>query len=347
MYSWNDFVKYVATASIEFPQLRTAIIAQAALESGWGSSVLFKEYGNPFGMHYHPFLADVAEGVEYDACDGKGLYAKFITPAQALKGYFAWFKHWDHYAGWESAVQKTALDWLSFIGPHYCPPGFTDAWKKAHDGHNYAQYIIYNIYPKAEQMMRSIGSKAKRVLLDPGHSEGKPGARGKTPDVQEEDLNRLQAQLLKEELNKYDIEVSIIDPHNDDLLSIGRAAKDFDAFVSLHLNATDNREHYTCAMCHHQVQSPQSKSAYVASEWAQETAKAIGNKLFSGSPNWPKGVMAAGLSVLRGATQVNCPIAFLSELEFVDDETTTTLASLKERIRLGMQAGAKVLARHV
>jgi N-acetylmuramoyl-L-alanine amidase len=185
----------------------------------------------------------------------------------------------------------------------------------------------------------------RRVLLDPGHSEAHPGARGKTPDVQEEDLNRLQAATLKTELEKLGITADIIDPMDDDKLAIGRKAQGYDAFVSLHGNACANKEFYTCCMCHPDVQKPTSRSAKVASHWAKEVASAIGNKCFEGSGNgWPEGVMTVGLSVLRGASETDCPIFFLSEFEFIDDETTSTLPALKERIAKAMSAGAKVLA---
>lgn len=429
MFTWESFVKHVAQAPTDYPHLRTAIVAQAALESGWGTSNLFTKYGNPFGMHYHDFLKDLGKGVTYDACDGKSIYACFESPETALKAYWRWFEHWSHYGDWKSAANKTALDWLKHIGPKYCPPGFTDPWKATHEGYDYAEYIIHELYPKAEQQIsqfytpnpvpedvvtwfrihmldsafgvaamdgnniahatwrgkdiqsmiefvsrfkkartmvpadgaawpgvinppknddepKPIPTKptGKRVLLDPGHSEGNVGARGKTADVQEEDFNRLQATILKAELAELGISADIYDPHNDDRSAIGRKAQGYDAFVSLHLNAAGKKEYYTCAMCSPRVQSPNSKSAKVASAWAQSCAAAIGNKCFSGSPGWPVGVMAVGLTVLSAAAQTDCPIFFLSEMEFIDDESTETISRLKADIAKGMKAGARVLA---
>lgn len=181
----------------------------------------------------------------------------------------------------------------------------------------------------------------KRVLLDPGHSEQKPGARGKNPSVQEEDLNRFQAQVLQKELADLGVKADIYDPLDDDLFAIGQKANGYDAFVSLHLNAFKQREFYSCAMCHPGKQKPSSKSAQVASQWAQAIAKEIGNPCFSGSEGWPKGVMATGLSVLSGAATTNCPIFFLSEAEFIDDETSD--GPIKERLTRAMKVGAKVL----
>jgi hypothetical protein len=51
--------------------------------------------------------------------------------------------------------------------------------------------------------------------------------------------------------------------------------------------------------------------------------------------------MAAALGVLSGAIAAGCPIAFLSEAEFVDDEASDV--AIKERLVKAMKAGAKVL----
>lgn len=187
--------------------------------------------------------------------------------------------------------------------------------------------------------------KNKKVLIDPGHSDRYPGAVGKTSKVKEEVLNRFQAECLQKELAARGVKADIYDPPNDDLSDIGRHAQGYDAFVSLHLNAYANKEYYTCAMCHPSVQSPLSKSAKVASEWAQAIATSNGEACFSGSPGWPKGVMAVGLGVLRGASQTNCPIFFLSEAEFVDDESDDV--AIKVRLTKALAAGADVLVKYL
>lgn len=157
MYSWNDFVRYVAGVAAPYPHLKAAIVAQAALECGWGETKLFSVHGNPFGMHFHEFLRPLgAVGVEYEAHDGKAVYCQFATPAIAWECYWEWFRYWPHYGGWQAAAKKTALDWLTFIGPNYCPPGFTAAWKSAHLGLNYAEYIVRQLYPRAEQELAAM-----------------------------------------------------------------------------------------------------------------------------------------------------------------------------------------------
>lgn len=193
--------------------------------------------------------------------------------------------------------------------------------------------------------MTAKNAKKKRVLLDPGHSDMKPGARGKNRAIKEEDLNRFQALVLKEELEKLGIEADIYDPLDDNLTDIGLKANNYGAFVSLHLNAHDGKEHYTCAIVHKDYQSPSCVSALVASEWAQAVANAIGNPCFSGSPGYPRGVLAAKMRVLSAVAKTNCPISFISEAEFIDDETEES--AIRERLKKAMTAGARVLAKYL
>jgi N-acetylmuramoyl-L-alanine amidase len=427
------FVAAVKAATIEFPDLKPFIVAQAILECGRGTTILFADYSNPFGMHFHPFLAQYGIGVQYVACDGPGIYTKFHSFADAIKGYFAWFDNWEHYGDWRAKAKKGGLAFLKHIGPHYCPPGFTDEWIAAHGELDYADYISLRLLNEAQDLLdqastpkpeepqppqskksywvedyqggilrlveepgsihrhewrtdnvntelaeafaeaakAGAGKRAvagafkelpelipfptedptpkskKIVFIDPGHSEQHTGARGQNSDVQEEDENRRQALMLQEELAKYGIQSDIYDPMGDDLYSIGQQSKGYDAMISLHLNAYARKEFYTCTMCHPTKQSPNSKSAMVASKWAQAVSVAIGNPCFSGSAGWPKGVMAVGLSVLSGAASVNCPVFFLSEAEFIDDETSGSLPALRARLAKAMAAGAKVIAENI
>jgi len=77
---------------------------------------------------------------------------------------------------------------------------------------------------------------SKRVLLDPGHSEGEAGARSNDGTAEEEDLNRLQAQIIKARLKAAGIECDIVDPMVDDLTAIGQKAQGYYLFLSLHHN---------------------------------------------------------------------------------------------------------------
>lgn len=85
--------------------------------------------------------------------------------------------------------------------------------------------------------------KVMRVLLDPGHSEGEPGARSNDGSAEEEDLARLQASIIQKELQTAGHVCDIYDPKVDDLSDIGRKADGYDLFLSLHFNSYDgNRD---------------------------------------------------------------------------------------------------------
>jgi N-acetylmuramoyl-L-alanine amidase len=411
---FKELAKIYSKATIEFPNLKAVTLAQWILESGRGTSVLFKDYHNAAGMKWREEMAPFGKPVKYGAHDGDDTYVFFNSLEDFTKGYWRFIDR-SPYAGWrEHAGNPEAyITFLKKCGyaedPNYvskvislipeatellkeyasapatvgwfkrlrdssgttvivaCAGGdavekctsdeivtqrkFEDKWfpatagtsKTAPAGETIPDVPEYTTAEKPEPKPDPTPATGKRVLLDPGHSESHTGARGKNSSVQEEDLNRFQAELMKAELALLGVQADIIDPLDDDLFAIGAASKGYDAFLSLHLNAYANKEFYTCTMCHPSRQTPGSKSAKVASEFAQAVAAAIGNPCFSGTAGWPKGVMATGLSVLSGAASVNCPIFFLSELEFIDDETTD--AGIKERIKKGIKAGAAVLAK--
>jgi hypothetical protein len=106
-------------------------------------------------MHYHDWMSNYAKGVSYDACDGVAIYAQFNSWDNVIYGYFNWFRTWSHYAGWESHTAD-GLEFLSFIGKSYCPPGFTQQWMDQHSGLNYAQYIVQKLLPEAKALLAAV-----------------------------------------------------------------------------------------------------------------------------------------------------------------------------------------------
>ena len=59
-FNWDDFVRILKNTDIEFHHLKLVQLAQAILESGRGSSDLFRLHGNPFGMKYRREMCGVA-----------------------------------------------------------------------------------------------------------------------------------------------------------------------------------------------------------------------------------------------------------------------------------------------
>lgn len=308
-------------------------IFQACLETG------FWKFGNDVKREQNNFFGTGAKG-------GGDPGDSFLTPEEGIEA------HMQNMA--LRAGKKIPLDQI--ISPYvrknytFISNRGTAFWEEL--AGTYATDSEY--WNKIEKIMVSFdewGAKQSSIPviltpvvgIDPGHSEKHPGARGKNSSVQEEDLNRFQAKLFADFLWERGIASEIIDPLDDDLWEIGSQAGKYAAFVSLHLNAFKQREYYGCTMCHPRFQKPTDLSARVASEWAIAVSEAVGTPVFSGSAGWPRGVMAVGLTVLNAAAQTGCPIFFLSEAEFVDDETS--VEPIKKRLELGMKAGAAVLAK--
>ena len=87
-FSWDDFVGVLKNTDIEFHHLKLVQLAQAILESGRGSSDLFRLHGNPFGMKYRREMCGVAIPIQYSAHDGEDVYCKFDTLQDAVDGYW-------------------------------------------------------------------------------------------------------------------------------------------------------------------------------------------------------------------------------------------------------------------
>lgn len=425
-----DFIKSLVVAEIEFPALKPWILAQAILECGRGVTKLFDAYKNPFGMHYHPFLKDLAVGVQYDACDGVGTYASFNSYTCAIKGYFSWFDNWEHYGDWRAAARKGGYEFLCHIVPHYCPPGMTEDWKAAHGGKNYAEYVRDNLLPEAKKLLedykdapkpvdfsdvtwhnahilidektrqmeiglasyagdklKSLGrfsvdssllsaylnkfsnaknivkaeptkawpgeikpdpvdpvKNGKKILLDCGHSKSNVGARSNNGLVKEELLNEIQAQVIKDILESAGYVADIYNPDHDDLTGIGKRAKDYHAFVSLHHNSysgsgTEAGGPYCCVMC-----LPEERCKASSVKLAGKISAAISNDI--GVPNFggthgEKGVYHAGLSVLNAAEPVCVGPCVLVESYFLNGIKSMAIAN--EKSTKAAKAIARVL----
>ena len=157
----------------------------------------------------------------------------------------------------------------------------------------------------------------KKMLLDPGHSELRSGARGIAPDYPDEhSLNKYLADRLAAMLREQGAEVKIIDPVSDELSAIGSQAAGFDMFISCHHNAFNNKDHYTCVMIHRNLYK--KGSLRFAKISATNIAKALNHKLIELSADLPRGVYPNGLSVLSAAERTDCPVCVLVEPYFID-----------------------------
>jgi N-acetylmuramoyl-L-alanine amidase len=158
---------------------------------------------------------------------------------------------------------------------------------------------------------------AKRILLDPGHSDLHTGADGTTDAVHEEFLNRLQASIVQPILRDAGFVCDIYDPLSDVLSEIGGRAKDYDMFISFHHNATGHKDYYTCVMVHAEL--AKAASRLFASRVALRVSAAIGLKVLNFGDGQLPGVYPNSLGVLRAAENSGCPgPCVLVESYFVD-----------------------------
>jgi hypothetical protein len=116
---WQEFINVLKAANIPYPQLKPAQLAQAILESGRGTSELFLEHNNPYGLKWRREMSEIAQNVSYKAHDGVDDYCKFQTLEDAVKGYWLFIGR-KPYQGWEQ--YSSPEDYLKFIvGCGYCP----------------------------------------------------------------------------------------------------------------------------------------------------------------------------------------------------------------------------------
>lgn len=155
-----------------------------------------------------------------------------------------------------------------------------------------------------------------RVYIDIGHGAVPggfdPGAVHGPSSTSEHSLNVLCAGAMRDALLKRGLDVVVAD-QSDSLYSLGRAARGFDVFVSVHHNAVavGTKAQYATARFHSKKGSNADKVAGMAVTTA--IAKALG------IPD--KGALPMALGVLSGAKDAGVPVAFLIEPYFIHHQT--------------------------
>lgn len=119
-----DFKRLCETVEVMYfhpdkygPLMRETVLTQWALESGWGTSRLAKEYLNFAGMKWRYGMAPWATAVAYTAHDGRTEYCKFKSLELFVQGYFARLDLMDAYDGWREAANKGGDAFINHIGP--------------------------------------------------------------------------------------------------------------------------------------------------------------------------------------------------------------------------------------
>lgn len=118
-----ELVKTLAETQLECNFLKAILIAQWALESGWGNSVLFLQHNNAGGLKYRDKLP--CDKISYTAHDGKTDYCKCSSLKNFIETYFAFINR-SVYDGWKNS--PTPEHFIKFIAKcGYCPTeGYAD-----------------------------------------------------------------------------------------------------------------------------------------------------------------------------------------------------------------------------
>jgi hypothetical protein len=152
--SFQDLVKAVANTPIQFPNLKAVMLAQSIMESGREETLLARLHNNHHGLKYRPEMDGFATAIEYytdSEPSGHDIFCEFASKEDEVKGYWHFMSR-SPYEGWE-AHTATARDYLNFIAPTYCPPGYKPEWAEKHGGLNYTEYIVQKLLPEAEKLL--------------------------------------------------------------------------------------------------------------------------------------------------------------------------------------------------
>ena len=236
--------------AIRYPKLRAVTLAQWALESGRGGSVLARDHYNFGGLKWRKEMTPYATKVKYAAHDGEDFYCKFATLENFIAGYWA-FLNRTPYSGWEANV-ATPEKFIRFIGPTYAPrPDYADA--------------VLALVPEAEALLADV-EKAEvaavkpavvpaslgAIVIDPGHggTSDVSGSSGNNAisasNVKEKKLTLDFALILRDELLRQaaarneTVQVVLTRTTDVNVTGKARAAMAFDhkakLFLCIHFN---------------------------------------------------------------------------------------------------------------
>lgn len=317
---WPRFVASVKASEMT-DSMKVACVAQAIIESGRGTSRVAKELTNFHGIKFRNTLDGLAvpQRIEVTSeTQGWDIFAKFPDTDTAVKGWLKFLTR-EYYKGWE-AHKDNAPDFIRHIGEIWCPAaGYSEKVIKAIGE---AEMLLGIEAPKADVQSK----RTYKIFLDPGHAESKTGARSNDGTAQEEDLNRLQASIIKRELEATGrFECTIFDPAIDNLVEIGKAAKGHDMSLHLHHNSYSGSGD-PGTECLYDNDKAETQSKQLAVKISAAIAKSLGTK--------DRGAKPFGGTVMDYAEQQgNFPVVlpesyFLNPYSKAEAEERSTKAAL-------------------
>lgn len=329
MYTWESFVSALKDTPIEFAHLKVIQLAQAILESGRGSSDLYRVHCNPYGMKFRREMRSIADQIVYtDSAGETDIYCKFDDPEEAVRGYWQFINR-PPYSGWRtsSSTPEDYIEFIAYAGYIGGPFNGTDADRNQKD-----TYIkkITDLIPEASNLLNlSDGTnqspatktwKAKGVLLEVGHGpnpegfeSGADGAGG--PDEREYDLNWIAAKAARNVIQNAGVPCTITDFGGNtiqgDLYQIGQTAAGYDVFCSIHHNSANGIAQGSEVLVHNRKgdQRDLDLASTMSAEISGELA--IRDRLKTRDPR-------QALGVLSGAKDTDVRVAVLAEVYFID-----------------------------
>jgi N-acetylmuramoyl-L-alanine amidase len=336
MFLWDDFVQKMKLASIEFDHLKVIQLSQAMLESGRGTSDLFKLHANPYGMKFRSEMAAVATSVSYtDSAGATDNYCKFSTLDKAVEGYWRFIDR-PVYSAWRTS-SRTPEDYIEFIAyAGYIGGPFTGlpADRKQKDG--YIKKVL-DLVPEAKTLLgQSVPVtpkiwKKRGVLLEIGHGKTPSGfdPGNVTGSQQEYDLNVIAAQAAKNTIIAAGVPCTVTDfggvtaVDRKYLYEIGLTANGFDVFCSIHHNSSNPPAQGTEVLVHNK--KGDSEDVVLAKLMSAAIASELGipDRIANGRD--PR----QSLGVLRGAEDTDVRAAVLAEIYFMEKVTNPKDWSLR------------------
>ena len=309
-FEWNDFVSTLGDTEIEFLHLKKVQLAQAILESGRGSSDLFKSHGNPFGMKYRPEMNRIAIPVTYEASDGRDIYCKFETLQDAVDGYWIFIDR-PVYSGWRTSI-ASAEEYIEFIAFAGYIGGDASAKQV------YVDKVV-NLFGEASGLLRTPHGpedfwEKNGVLLEIGHGtlpSGRfdPGAVG-VNSKNEYELNQISARAAQRVIRQAGVPCDITDAVSS-LYRLGRRAAGYDVFCSVHHNSASGPAQGAEVLVHDRKADPPDLmlSRIMSAEIAAELG--IRDRIAGGRN--PR----LRLGVLSGAEDTDVRVSVLAEVYFI------------------------------
>ncbi len=154
---WEAYCKVVAQTKILPNNIKAWVIAQRILESLRGTTVLATDLLNFGGMKRKPELDYLAHG--YRKIDGYD-YAHFWFLEEEIEYYWVLIHRKEYYPDVDKHLED-GEDFINYIGPHYCPPGYVGSpshakWVKDTGFQTYTDYLR-SLLPEATRQLQKYG----------------------------------------------------------------------------------------------------------------------------------------------------------------------------------------------